>query len=201
MQIIPESFANRVIALATGLAIILLVAGLTHFTAVLLLPDVASKDAFTLLARRGATNHMVVLPASKPGDSLIPFRDPATVQGICYFDLGQHPVRIRTTTEEGRLLTLSFRTPEGKIFYSMTDRAALHGTIDIRLVTDAQLQAVEDEDEEDAGLPSELRLKAPTLKGLIVATALAARPSEAQDAEARIKAISCAPEPLPQPQG
>lgn len=198
---IRERITNQLIALATGLAIVLLVAGLTHFTAVLLLPDVASKDAFTLLASHGAPNRMVILPSSRPGDSLIPFRDPATVQGICYFDVGQTPVRVRTTTEEGRLLTLSFRTPAGKIFYSMTDRAALHDTIDIRLVTDAQLDAVEDQDDEDAGLPSELRLKTPTRTGLIVATVLVTRPSETQDAEARIKAITCAPEPLHQPQG
>jgi hypothetical protein len=32
---------------------------------------------------------------------------------------------------------------------------------------------------------------------LIVATALVARPSERADAEARIKAIACGPEPIP----
>jgi uncharacterized membrane protein len=201
MPMIRERMANHFIALATGFAVVLLVAGLTHFTAVLLLPDVASKDAFTLLTPRGATNHMTLLSPSRPSDRLVPFRDPETVQGICYFDLGQSPVRIRTTTDEGHLLTLSFRTPEGRIFYSMTDRAALRNSIDIRLVTDAQLAAVEDNDDDDAGLPSELRLKAPTRRGLIVATALVARQSDAQDAENRIKAIGCAPEPLPQPQG
>lgn len=201
MPIIRERLANDFIALATGLAIVLLIAGLTHFTAVLLLPDVASKDAFTLLTPRGATNRMTLLSSSRPADRLVPFRDPETVQGICYFDLGQSPVRIRTATDEGHLLTLSFRTPGGKIFYSMTDRAALRNSIDIRLVTDAQLAAVEENDDDDAGLPSELRLKAPTRTGLIVATALVARQSDAQDAEARIKAIGCAPEPLPQPQG
>lgn len=178
-----------------------LVAGLTHFVAVLILPEVASKDAFSLLSARGAMNRMVLYPASRPGDSLIPFRDPSTVQGVCFFDVGKAPVRVKTKIEEGRLLTLSFRTPEGKIFYSMTDRAALRDAIDIRLATDAQLKAIAADEDEDTGLPSELRLRAPQQKGLVVATALITRPNEAQDAEARIKAISCAAEPLPQPQG
>ncbi len=190
---------GRLIAAFTLVLIAALVAGLTHFLAVLILPGVASKDAFTLLTPRDPVNRMSLFPASKPGDDLIPFRDPATVQGVCFFDVGQAPLRIRTKIEQGRLLTLSFRTPQGKIFYSMTDRAALRDSIDIRLVTGGQLDAIEATDEQDAGLPTELRLKAPTVKGLVVATALAARPSEAKDAEERIKAISCAPEPLPPP--
>lgn len=198
MNGVPMS-GDRLIAVATGLAIVLLVAGLTHFSAILLLPDVATKDAYGLLATHGGTDHVTLLAASKPGDTLIPFRDPATVQGICFYDLSKAPVRVRTKTEDGRLLTLSFRTPEGKVFYSMTDRAALRDTIDIRLVTGVQLKAVEADDDEDQELPSELRLKVPSPRGVMVATALIARPSETQDAEDRIKAITCTPEPLPAP--
>ena len=189
-----------------GAVIVLLVAGLTHLLAILMLPSVATKDAYTLLADRHddaaakAPPHagrMTLLAASRPSDRTIPFRDPATVQGLCFFDLSKTPFRIKTKVEDGRLLTMSFRMPNGRIFYSMTDRAAFHDVIDIHLVTDAQLKAVEANDDEDQGLPSELRLKAPGLKGLVVATALIARPSDAHDAEERIKAISCAPEPLP----
>lgn len=192
---------SRLIGAALLVLIAGLVAGLAHFVAVLILPQVASKDAFTLLLARNPTNRMIVFAASRPGDKLIPYRDPATVQGLCFFDVGVGPVRIKTKVEEGRLLTLSFRTPDGKIFYSMTDRAALRDTIDIRLVTDVQLRAIQEEEDEDAGLPNELRLKVPSQKGLIVATALVARPSETREAENRIKAITCAPEPLHQPQG
>ena len=191
-----------------GGLIVLLVAALTHLSAIILLPSLATKDAFDSLAHSEATGSvkspaasgtMRLLAASRPGDGLVPFRDPATVQGVCFFDLSAAPFRIKTTIEEGRLLTLSFRTPKGRIFYSMTDRAAFHDVIDIHLVTEAQLKAVEAEDDEDQGLPSELRLKAPTLIGMVIATALVARPSEAHDAEERIKAIACAPEPLPTP--
>ena len=142
---------------------------------------------------------MVPLPPARPGDALIPLRDPAAAQGLCFFDLAKAPLRVRTRTEEGRLLTLSFRTREGRVFYSMTDKAALRDMIDIRLVTAAQLAEILGEDDEDQGLPEELRLKAPATTGLIVATALVARPSERADAEARIAAINCAPEPLPAP--
>lgn len=188
---------------ALGVAIVGLVAGLTHLVAILLLPDVATRDAYDLLAARtphnGAALGMALLPPARPGDTLIPFRDPAAVQGLCFFNLAKAPVRVRTKVGEGRLLTLSFRTRDGRIFYSMTDRAALRGSIDIRLVTPAQLETVVDGDDEDAGLPEELRLKAPATTGLMIATALIARPGDRADAEARIKAIECKPEPLAPP--
>lgn len=189
----------KIIEIVAGIAIVLLVAGFAHLSAILLLPKVATRDAYDLLVSQAGKGRMTILAPSRPGDRLIPFRDPAAVQGLCLFDLTRSPVRVKTQTEEGRLLTLSFRMPDGKIFYSMTDRAALRNTIDIRLVTDAQLAQVVEGDDEDQGLPEELRLKAPGAKGLIVATALIARPSERQEAEDRIKAIGCAPEPLPPP--
>ncbi|WP_158810006.1 hypothetical protein [Beijerinckia sp. L45] len=190
---------NRLIGVLPWLLATLLVAGLTHFTAILILPKVATRDAFDRLAAQGGVDHMVLLPSSGPDGTVIPFLDPATVQGLCFFDVGKTPVRLKARVEAGRLLTLSFRTREGRIFYAMTDRAALHDTIDIRLVTESQLQQVEAGDDEEQGLPSELRLKAPAPKGLIVATALVARPGDRQEAEARIKAIDCRPEPLAAP--
>ena len=200
MPLIRDRIVNGLVALGAGVLIVALVAGLTHFIAILILPDLASKDAYSVLSTRSVPNRMVLLPQPDVGDVAIPFRDPAAISGVCFFDVTTTPVRIRLTTEEGRLLTLSFRTPEGKIFYSMTDRAALHDKIDILLVNDAQLKIVEDNDDEDAGLPTELRLKAPSTKGLIVATALIGRPGEADAVKAHIETITCAPEPLP-PQG
>ena len=196
----PGQRLGRLLSVVVLLAIVGLVAALTHLLAILLLPKVATKDAYSLLLTRAReTGHAILFPPSRPGDATIPFRDPATVQGLCFYDVTAAPFRIRLRVEEGHLVTLSFRTPDGRIFYSMTDRAALNGSIDIRLLTDAQLKDVEDADDDDAGLPSELRLKVPEPKGLLVATALIARRGDAQDAERQITAITCAPEPLPPP--
>lgn len=187
---------QKLVGASLWLLVTVLVAVLTHLTAILILPKVATRDAAHRLGKLGTSGGMTLLPRAEPGATLIPFSDPAAVQGICFFDLTDAPVRLKTNVEEGRLLTLSFRTPEGQIFYAMTDRAALRGTIDIHLVTDAQLQVVEAGDDEDQGLPTELRLKAPAKRGLIVANALVARPGDREAAEALVKAITCRPEPI-----
>ncbi len=195
-RIDPPPEDNGLVSLLAAALVVFLCAGLTHLGSVLLLPFVATRDAVSLLSARDKPNQMTVLLSNRPGAALIPFSDPATVQGVCPYDLTQAPLRVRARTEDGRLLTLSFRTKTGRIFYSMTDRAALHDSIDIRLVTADQLKTIEAGDNEDEDLPTELRLKAPGAKGLMLATALIARPSEAQDAEARVEAVSCASEPI-----
>lgn len=173
----------------------LLVAALTHWTAILLLPSIAPGDAYHRLMAAYGGPGMILLPPAKPGDRVIPFRDPAAVQGICFFDLAKAPVRIKTNIEEGRMLSLSFRTRTGKIFYSMTDRGALDRKIDVRLVSEAQLADLEARDDETKAPPPELRLQAPTATGLVVATALVTRPGERDGAETRIKGVTCQPEP------
>jgi uncharacterized membrane protein len=190
---------HRLIRVLPWLLAVLLLASLTHFVAILILPRVATRDAYDRLAARGTSDHMTLWPAVVPGEMLIPFRDPETAQGVCFFDLTKAPVRLKARVEDGRFLALSFRTRDGRIFYAMTDRAALRDTIDIRLVTESQLAEVETGDDEEQGLPSELRLKAPTAKGLVVATALMAHPGDRSDAENSIKGIDCHPEPLPPP--
>ncbi|MGD0632781.1 MAG: hypothetical protein ABSA13_00685 [Beijerinckiaceae bacterium] len=174
----------------------LLNAVLTHLTAILLLPEVATRDAYHRLADAyGGGPGMILLPPAKPGDHVVPFRDPAVVQGVCFFDLAKAPVRIKANIEEGRMLSLSFRTRTGKIFYSMTDRGALDRKIDVRLVSEAQLAELEARDDENKAPAPELRLQAPSATGLVVATALIARPGEQDGAEVRIKAVTCRPDP------
>ena len=185
---------GRLVGWGLWLLAAVLVTALTHLIAILILPRLAPRDAAHRLAPLLASDHMTLLPPAGPASMLIPFGDAAVVQSACFFDLTASPARIRASVEEGKLLTLSFRTREGQIFYAMTDRAALHGSIDIRLVSDEQLQAVEAGDDEDQGLPTELRLKAPSQRGMVVATALVARPAERQDAESRVKAVECHPE-------
>ena len=73
---------GRLVELGVGLAIVLLVAALTHLVAILLIPHVATEDAYHVLAARSGLDKTTMLASSRPGDRLIPFRDPATVQGV-----------------------------------------------------------------------------------------------------------------------
>jgi hypothetical protein len=77
----------------------------------------------------------------------------------------------------------------------MSGLAAQQGKIDVVLLTPAQLEIVEADDDEDN--PSQdLRLIAPDTKGFVIVSALAALPGEKADAAERVKAVSCTVEPV-----
>lgn len=189
------NIVNRLLTgLLYGLAV-LFIAGVVHIVSVLVMPQIATHDAFARLAALAQANQPVLLPRPLPGQEITPFEDPAVAQAVCLFDLTQAPFRVRANVDDGALLTLSFRSRTGRVFYAMTDKAAVHGKIDIRVLTAAQLQAVQAEDDED-NPPQELRLVAPDTKGFLLISALSPYPSERADAEARATSILCAQETI-----
>jgi uncharacterized membrane protein len=179
-----------------GLGIVF-TAGLVHVISIFVMPEVAPNDAFTRLSALATANPSVLLPRALPGQELMPFEDPALAQAVCLFDLTQGSLHVRANPERDELLTLSFRSRTGRVFYAMTDRAAVRGKIDIRILTAAQLEALQAEDDED-NPPQELRLVAPQMKGFVLIDALASHPSERAAAEARVMSVSCAPEAIAQ---
>jgi len=174
---------------------IVLVAGVVHFASILAMPELAPHDSYARLSALAKPGQMVLLPTALPGHEITPFEDPALAQAVCLYDLSSGPLHLHAELEDPGLLTLSFRTRSGRVFYSMTDQAALHGTIEVRIMTAPQLEAVEENEDEDEPL-QELRLVAPDMKGFVLVNALAAFPSERAEAEARATSISCSSETL-----
>ena len=173
---------------------ILCVAGLVHILAVFNLPKLERNNPLARIGALTKSSELTLLPRVGPGAEWAPFSDPALAQGACLFDLTHNPLRLRGEIDGDKMLTLSFRTPAGDIFYSMTDRAAQRGRIDVLVLPAEQLENLEAETDEDEPAPQELRLVAPTTKGFVLVNALAAFPSQRIEAEQRVKAITCEPE-------
>ena len=171
------------------LAAIGVIAGIVHLSSILAMPRLAPHDAYARIATFAPANKIVLIPpASEAGDS--PFDDPALVQGVCRYDLAEGPVRLRATLPPDRLMMFSFNARFGQLFYSMTDRSATRGKLDVLLVTRQQLDVIEANDNEDE-LPQDLRIIAPTLQGFLLFRALAEYPGDVADARSRIQSMSC----------
>ncbi|HET6374751.1 MAG TPA: hypothetical protein VFF88_01755 [Methylocella sp.] len=191
------SLIDRLLPALLWLLGVLTVAGITHIAAIFALPKILMKDPYAQIAMTAKPAEFTLLPLSGSASPAIPFADPALVQAVCPYDLTQGALRLHADTGGDRLLTLSFRTAEGEVFYSMTDLAAQQGKMDLVVLTAAQLDAAEANDDEDNPSP-ELRLVAPQKKGMVIAGALALYPGERGEAEERIKSVSCMAEPVPQ---
>lgn len=174
----------------------LIVAGLVHIVTLLALPHVATRDAYARIARVAQTNRFTPLPQPAPGAELLQMQDPAVARSVCRYDVNGGPVRVRADIAglDG-LLTLSFHDRRGASFYATTDRGGLRGRIDVVLLTQAQLEAVEALDPEDE-TPQELRLLAPTREGFVLAGSLALDPGDLEAARMRVSLATCAQENL-----
>jgi len=174
----------------------LLVGAIVHIVTVLIVPVLATRDAFARLRPLGQVNATVALERPRPDQRLLPYSDPAVASAFCRFDLGAGPVRVRAPASRSGFASLSFHTRRGSVFYALTDKAAVKGRLDVVVVTPGQLRALTAREDEDD--PSQdLRVVATTNEGLVVMRVLSLSPGLYAEAQAQARGLSCVTEPLP----
>jgi uncharacterized membrane protein len=169
----------------------LVLAGLIHIVAVLTLPMLAPKNAWSRLVSLGPANSMIVLPPSTPAQQVMPMMAPDVRYAFCRFDLAGGPVRVRATVPDD-LWLIAFYTREGDNFYSVAGTDMKRGHVD--LVIDAADQAVA---EAGVDAPDEsdevVVVKSPVTEGIAMIRAPLAGASRAARAEEALKATYCGP--------
>jgi len=184
---------DRLLDLLPWAGTALLTAGIVHIVSILLMPAVATRDAYARLveAARGAetVRGVAILPPTAPGSETLPFEDPAMADGVCVFDLSKGLLRVSAPADGEELLAVSFHAG-GRIFHSLTDRAAIRGKIDIVVGDARQIAALEADDQSDAPI-EEVRVTAPVTRGFVLIRSFAKRPSDMTRARARLREISC----------
>lgn len=170
------------------------VAGIVHIVSVLLMPEVAPRDAFARLTAAATVaettkDGVSILSASAPGGEIVPFEDPALAEGVCLFDLSRGLLRVRANADAENFLGLSFHARTGRVFHAMTDRSAIKGKIDIVVGDAHQIEALESEDEDTP--TQEVRVTSPTKHGFVLIRSLAKRATDRERAEQRVRAVAC----------
>ena len=178
----------------------LVLAGIVHLAAVLAVPLVTENDAFARLRDTVTADRseLVVGPGGRGGamGSWLPQPDPAVAVGACAYNLAEGPVRIAART--GPLLqSLSVHARGGGAFYAVTDRAAVKGALDLVVMTQAQLDEIlAQEDEEEVS--RDVRVVSPRSEGFVIVRVLAALPSQRPQAEEAARSVSCTIDTLPE---
>ena len=117
----------------------LVMAGIVHLAAIMVLPRTATKDAYTRLAALGPVNGFAVLPAPTPQASSVPFMDPAFATAVCRYDLGKGPVKLTVPVSQA-YTSVTFYTRYDVAYYAINDRAAGRRSIELDLMTTKQRQ-------------------------------------------------------------
>ena len=81
------------IRLALWLLGALLLAGIVHLTTVLLLPRMATQDAYARVSAIAPVNAVIPVPSPTPEKAVMPFMDPAFQVSVCRYDLSRGPLK------------------------------------------------------------------------------------------------------------
>lgn len=175
------------------LSVGLVLGGIVHLVSILALPRLATRNADALLEPLAGRHEVVLLDRDMAGaGGTIPYRDPASAVAVCRFDLSNGPVRVRANAGNA-FMAIAFHTPEGGVFYALTDRSAARGSMEALVVTQAQLDVLLANDPEDEPV-RELRLVSPRRTGFVTFRTLALEPGLLAEAEGQLKTARCAPE-------
>lgn len=169
----------------------LMLGGIVHLTAIMVLPRAASRDAFARLAPLAAVNGFALLPAPAPEASSVPFMDPAFAVAVCRYDLAKGPVKLTVPVSQA-YTSVTFYTRHDVAYYAINDRAAGRRSIELDLMTTKQRQDLPDDEEVTAA--DRLIVESPSLTGLIVARAFSPEPSLMPAATAALRAAQCKPQ-------
>jgi uncharacterized membrane protein len=165
-----------------------LLGGVVHLVAVLALPRIATQDAYSRLTPMTKLNAVTPLAPAEPGNTPMPFMDPAFAVAVCRYDLSGGPIKLTVPVSQG-YTSVSFYTRNEVAYYAINDRSAGRRVIELDLMTEAQ--HAELPEEEDVTSADRLIIDSPTPTGLIVMKALAAEPGLMIQAQASLAASRC----------
>jgi uncharacterized membrane protein len=169
-----------------------LLGGVVHLATVLLLPSMATKDAYSRLAPLTPVNKVVPVPAPSPDKATMPFMDPAFAMAVCRYDLTDAPLKFSVPISQA-YTSVSFYTRSDIAYYAINDRAAGRRVIELDLMTTDQHNDLPDNEEITAA--DRLIVESPTNTGLIVIKALAAEPGLLASAQTLLASAKCQPQP------
>ena len=166
----------------------LLLAGIVHLATVLVLPRMASQDAYARVSAIAPVNAVVPVPTPTPDKAIMPFMDPAFASAVCRYDLSEGPLKL-TVPVSPAYTSVSFYTRHDVAYYAINDRAAGRRVIELDLMTAAQHEQVPEDEEITAA--DRLIVESPTPTGVIAIRAMAPEPGLMPVAQSAVAASRC----------
>ncbi|WP_279477804.1 DUF1254 domain-containing protein [Aureimonas sp. SK2] len=171
-------------------------AAIVHIAIIFSIPMQAENDAWGRLSRLGDL-FAVVRIEDRPGQpdgaaqaAGFTFVDPAFIDAACRFSLQGGPARIMADERTG-FWTASVYARNGDNLYSISERVALEGALDLLVGTREQLDLARVEGSE---LPDQtISVELPTQEGYVMVRSLVGSESERPFVDRFVRSITCRP--------
>ena len=165
-----------------------LLGGIVHLATILLLPDLATQDAYARLSPVAPVNAVAALPTPTPENAVLPFMDPAVAMSVCRYDLTDGPLKFSVPVG-GAYTSVSFYTRNDVAYYAINDRAAGRRVIELDLMTPEQRGDLPGD--EDVTAADRLIVESPSLTGVVVIKVLIPEPGLLSAAQATLANAKC----------
>ena len=116
----------------------LLLAGIIHIVAVMMVPYYATNDAWSKIRTFGRDRVFHVLPPAVSGDEPLASPDPYMIYAVCRFSMDDGPVRI-TADLPDRFWSIAVFDRRGRNRFSLNDRSAERTELDVAVITPIQM--------------------------------------------------------------
>lgn len=181
------------IRLSFWIVVALLLGGIVHLSTVLAMPQAATQDAYSRLARLAPVNSLVPLAPPSAQDAIMPFMDPAFAVAVCRYDLASGTLKFNAPVSQA-YTSVTFYTRKSVAYYAINDRAAGRHSIELDLMTPEQHAALPED--EDVTAADRLIIESPSTMGLIVLRALAPEPGLMPMARQALAGATCDIQPV-----
>jgi len=169
-----------------------LLAGAIHIVVILLVPYLAKADGWSRLAPHAGEDRFAELPTTGSAEGGVPGLDPLFVNGACRLHLADAPAGI-TVDARDRFWSVALYDPQGTIVFSLNDRTAVQGRLDMIVVNPAQAARLR----ETPTVEIELTIVAESPSDDLIAILRLFAPTEAarEDARGILAQSECLPAP------
>ncbi len=140
-------------------------AGLVHIVTLFLIPQVTTNDAWARLSSLSEPEIFAVIEPNSPIAASMRALDPRFIVGACRFSLRDGPLSI---SAEGHppFWSLSIYNRQGENIFSLNDRIAADGKLNVTVVT--QLQLIEYQNDMPSEISQSILAEADVDEGFVV---------------------------------
>lgn len=167
-------------------------AGIVHIVVLLLMPIMSPRDAWTKYEAEADLYSFTAYASQSPAAAPAGVADPFFKSVVCRFDLTDGFVHV---FREGKIpyWSASVYDRSGQNVFSLNDRTAKDGVLDLVVVTPAQLVDIRKSPPQE--LESSVFVEAPIDEGMVVVRAFQPDATWTGEVQRYLNTIACSPEP------